>query len=451
MRSLPAPPHAELRLERKAVDQIEVEVCLITRLFGGGARKGEIDRRSWLRPPAFKSALRFWWRAGHAHLFESLAELRRQEDRIFGSAARFERDAEGQRVIRGGPGLVEVEVDALGNDHESDQPWIAKQLVAYSKESVPLNLAYFAAQEQTGRDGAAKRPARKLLAPGFRTDARLKMRLLGASPDDRSQVLDALRLWLALGGVGARTRRGAGAIAPNDLATAKKLENPRSRSELGHWLRRWFRPPHGSGASFGVWSLAACQAALIGPEFSSATEAQSVALEVLANFRQDRIQGKSLWPESDAVRLHAGMGGREKNRGRYPRSSLGLPIVLKFKDDVLKFKDDVVPAHTISAAKPNADSTTWTRVNRFASPILIRPVQIGWDYPQVFVPVVLIGPMTLPDDFRPLVERQDFLDTSREPSIEDVSLEYSFKEPATKVLEGLAKDYVSALGFERII
>jgi len=58
----------------------EFEVEIVTPLFLGGAD----PKKAELRAPSIKGALRFWWRALHAHL--SLEELKEQEGAIFGDA-----------------------------------------------------------------------------------------------------------------------------------------------------------------------------------------------------------------------------------------------------------------------------------------------------------------------------------------------------------------------------
>jgi hypothetical protein len=56
MRKPPVSPPDSLT--RKPVWDCEAKVELITRLFGGGAKTREVDKVSWLRSSAAKSALR---------------------------------------------------------------------------------------------------------------------------------------------------------------------------------------------------------------------------------------------------------------------------------------------------------------------------------------------------------------------------------------------------------
>ncbi len=402
MRPLPQDPATDLSTQRRADGSQEVEITLISRLFGGGARTRKLDERAWLRSAALKSALRFWWRAGQAHRFPDLATLRGEEARLFGEAARFGPKG----AIQGGPGLLSVEVpDAQlqGLGQESYEP----------VEGEAVNIAYFSAAEQK-RKGI---DAAKLGVPQKGTKAKLVLHLpVEASEADREQILDALRLWLVLGGVGSRTRRGAGAVAVTKEAAAAALGVPTSLAELKAFLRRWLHPPSDELHQHpGLWALAQAQAVLLGRGEGSAEAAHERLLAVLREVRQDRPHprewkgpkdwGQSRWPEGDALRLRVGVKPgakhppRSTNAERYPRATLGLPIVVHFKDEGAGGD----PAdHSISAALPSGGG--WLRLNRFASPLLLRPVQVWEEGQPRFVPVAWVGPYTLPSDARPLVE-----------------------------------------------
>lgn len=399
MRPLPKPPAVEVSAERATSWSEEVEVVLITQLFGGGARPRQLDERSWLRPAAFKSALRFWWRAGYAHRFPSLAALRTEEARLFGASARFGR--EGQ--ILGGPGLLEVEV-------EKAVPANLRQMRFEPEDGDVLNIAYFGARqkdEQPAFLGQAGQGGKALL--------RIQVHA-PVSAEDRAQLVGALRLWLVLGGVGSRTRRGAGAVAPVKEARARELEIPGSETELHTFLCSCLRPDEGTHTQKGLWHLAASRAVFVGRACREAVDAQKGLLEVLREFRQKRRHpqswrgpsgwGRSQWPEADAIRLRVGVPPGWKHQPnvthaeRFPRAALGLPIVMHFKDAPPHGQDP--GDFTISAARP--DGEAWSRVNRFASPLVLRPVQIWANGEKRFVPVAWVGPFTLPPDSRPLAE-----------------------------------------------
>lgn len=403
MRRLPDLPWQEIDVKRREKVTLSAKVHLTTRLYGGGARPGEIDERSWIRPPAFKSALRFWWRAGHAHLFASLAEMHQRESELFGSAARYR-----GKEIEGGQGLVSVRVEASPS-HQI--------LTAFfpSTQGDALNLAYFPAA--LAQD---ERPAARLGIPDpKKVHATLFIDLPAKTADeDCAEVLTALRLFLVLGGAGARARRGAGALGLFTEENARSLGVPTTRPELVEFLKQHAAPkPHAGPA--GVFSLAGCTALWLGAKSDgSAEKTQTLLLEMLREARQDRPHprnwqgsagwGRSRWPEADAIRFKTRRSNpsrpdwrhqpRAENQGLFPRAALGLPIILHFKDH-LPGQDP--PDQTISAFRPGRKEG---RISRFASPLLLRPVQI-WEKGQpAFLPLALLGPMTLPPQAIPLVE-----------------------------------------------
>jgi CRISPR-associated protein Cmr1 len=383
MRPEPKDPPA---LHRPEAQPLTFEVETITRLFGGGAKAKTVDERCWLRPPAAKSAIRSWWRAAVAHRYASLEALREAEGRIFGSPATF--DSEGR--IHGGPGFLSVRVRQLARPNP--EPYAAGQGDA-------LNVAYFAGAGMGGERAA------DLLPPG--TKAKVEIGLEAKDGDAAEAVREGLRVWLTLGGAGARTRRGAGALALRAAATARSLGVPADVEELKAFLRR--HCPHETSVTIeSVFSLARRRKVLLGHPCSSGEEAQRKLLEALREARQDRPHptswrgpagwGRSRWPEADAIRLHEGRGPyahppNPANSGKYPRAALGLPIVVHFKDHP-------EPAdHQILATRPVEDVT----FERYTSPILLRPVRI-WPGKEVrYIPVAIFTECTLPQDCIPLI------------------------------------------------
>lgn len=443
MRSIPERPADDLDTNRPSAKGLEVEVCLITRLYGGGNRVGQIDERSWIRPSAFKSALRFWWRAGHAHLFTSLSELHQNEARLFGSPARFTTG----KQIEGGPGLIEAQVEnALPSNLEvaAFQPRDNEAL-----QGNALTLAYFPA----ALDDKADVTQMLALPAGTKksTHAKLIVRWeKGANHDDVEQIKNALRLFLVLGGVGARSRRGAGALAVTQEANARELGVPTTPAELDSFLKRTVNAEPAATTLSNIWHLAAAKMIWRGRKSSDTGEASQIQLlELLREVRQDRPHpsdwkggkawGRSRWPEADAIRIHSRPYHRIspdwrhqpklENAGKYPRAALGLPIVVKFKDDNRPGQDP--PKHTISAALPGQEPT---RLNRFASPLLLRPVRV-WEHGLArYLPVAVLGPLTLPKETIALVELES--NQQKELQTSDLVAGYRIVENAEEKVFG---------------
>lgn len=385
----PSPPPPPESVKWKPTWHCKTRVVLITRLFGGGAKTREIDKISWLRSSAAKSALRAWWRSAHAHEFPSLAALRECEQSLFGAPGTF--DADGK--VHGGPGPLEV----LTHSQLTTSPVDYREPV-----SNPLNYALFPAQ------GMGQAPA-KVVAVSEKNWATVK--LMVRSNDDTfcQAYLNALQLWLTFGGVGSRTRRGAGAVAAANLEEAAKVGLPLTLHQLEGFLAETCRRQEVPKALESVFCLARTRRIFVGSLQPNGEEAQKRLLSVLREARQDRPRppaaswGRSRWPEADAIRLKVDpkKGWRHSpnraNADQYPRAALGLPIVLHYKDD----PPVEPPEHHILAALP--DEKGWRKLDRYSSPILVRPVRVWEQGREQYVPVALFTDCTFPTSVRPLV------------------------------------------------
>lgn len=391
MRTAPEFPTALSIARRLPIWEATFEVQLITRLFGGGAQPRKIDERSWLRPSALKSALRFWWRSAYGHGFPTIEDLRAREGDLFGTSARFGPRGE----VEGGPGIVRLEVRdaARPTTRDFSEPPHSALQGAYFP-AAPLGQA-----------------AAKLGEPGATARVRIAIEARRGQEIDEAtvaQIQTALRLWLVLGGVGSRTRRGAGAIALRTEKAARDLGVPATVEELETFLRRLCLQ---SGSPHpGVFSLARTVQVLVGSAAATGEQAQIDLLETLREARQDRVHpatwrgpegwGRTRWPEADAIRLkvnptHAWRHAPDvRNAGRYPRAALGLPIVFHYQPP------NEPPNQTLTAAR----RTDRTRITRYSSPIVLRPVRLWVAGREKAVPIALFTACTLPADALAVVE-----------------------------------------------
>ena len=196
----------------------------------------------------------------------------------------------------------------------------------------------------------------KLLKQGYGFN--LTLRLDGSVTDSqRRQVEQALRWWASFAGVGARTRRGVGAIKLN--GNLDRLR-PVSKEEV--------EALHGQ--------------MVLGRRRNDALGAWTEAVEALQSFRQGlgvgrnrqhggNRPGRSRWPEPDAIRE---IFGRHTPRhepehpakGMFPRAAFGLPLVFHFKDP------DDPKGPTLEPAEKGRE--------RMASPLILRPYFDGTGY-----------------------------------------------------------------------
>ena len=277
---------------------------LVTPMYGGGVTAGEVDRAMPIRASALRGQLRFWWRLlyGGGRASKDVFE---EECAIWGGISAKEPRAS----------QVRVRVDCEPIDH--------KLLVPAAHRDVP---GYGLILDQQG-------PPAELLKQGYEFELTLEF----DGEERRDQVLTALRWWANFGGVGARTRRGFGAVQATGVAGL----NPVTRDEA---------------ESGGVWFLEGQPAA--------ALQAWKQALQALQVFRQGAgvgragaRRGRSNWPEAETIRRMA-KGRRAEHRGTpfFPRAAFGLPIVFQFTGE----------AH-LNDTLEGADH------ERMASPLILRP------------------------------------------------------------------------------
>ncbi len=296
---------------------------LLTPLFGGGVEPKTKDPVTVVRATEVRGQLRFFWRAVRGWQAEgSLDRLRDLEAKVFGSTERSsplvvflktEKEGETKHVF----------VDQPGKGFPKAQPEVAHPYLAF-----PL---------QRNNQDPKNYPVQ--VGVVFRLTLRFPKELI-------EEVEAALWAWETFGGIGARTRRGFGAIA-------REGSSPPKEEEIRERLRRYSRP---AGWPEGVPHLTPGSLVRVVP-----LSWREVA-ERYQKFRQDRTgqggrPGKNRWPEPDALRRLLTQRAPQASPDKFPRGQFGLPIIFHFKDKTL-------PNTTLKGAKDE----------RLASPLLFRPL-----------------------------------------------------------------------------
>lgn len=345
-RALPSSLKQALALpeQKPGPDALEVEIDVAPWLFGGGVKPRESDPLTRVRPASVLGAVQACWRL----LAEAkdLDTLRTQERAVFGgagTAAPFRLAVTKQR-----PGK---EVPAPGINASGGY------------------LAFPAREERTTR-----RPAMTLWSD---VGARLTF-LADREPTLPESLRRAVELWLLIGGVGGRTRRGLGAVqARNGDLEVKGVD------DLGRRLHRLLdsapRAPKCNGTVRSVREVWLTEAS-----FQDANTCLAKLEAWYRSYRQDRRPpkaggrpGRSYWDEPEQIRCltrrrdpsHPPLPmAPNRHPPGFARAALGLPIVFHFKD-----RGDP-PTTTLvgQKAKPSTD-----RVERLASPLWFRPVRVG--------------------------------------------------------------------------
>jgi CRISPR-associated protein Cmr1 len=356
---------------------LDLTIAVVTPLFGGGYETGAADPELPVRAATVRGHLRFWWRACNAHRYASAAALFEDEARLWGQTHR-------EGLVHA-PSAIDVEVRILkagtatpGNYTLGELRWVDDR-DPDPRNSYPAYALFPFRGERPQRGKPGKAPSPGLL------DVEFSLKLF-ANADVPSRQHSALQSaaeaavwgWVALGGIGARTRRGCGALWCNDerFAPIRAM----SAAEAVVWLAGQCSR-HAGGDVLDdcppLPLLAGARVALKSGRLN-AIAAWREAVNVMKDFRQgdgqqnersgrfDRF-GRTLWPEADSVRAAAGLDmDRRANvhpaQPYYPRAELGLPIVFHFKDT------NEPADHTLQVALP--------RATRMASPVILKPLMV---------------------------------------------------------------------------
>ena len=394
MRQAPRKPNeAESKIEPAKNDNLIVQMReyeLITPLFGGGVEPGQCDDLTPIRGTEIRGHLRFWWRATRGGRYgDDLDALRKDEALIWGAAS----TAKAPR-----PAQVQIVVESRA----TGQP------IRYRELDPDLQYAAFPLQE-------GNKPIRSGVRFALRISFPQKIEFL--DENGRTQVFKnvtaeveaALWAWEAFGGVGARTRRGFGAlrcthkdgVAFSFAPAANNLDEVRNLIDDGlyeHLIEgKWPKDvPHLSVDIF------YCRISLVK---RSSDEAWKTLIGGLKKFRQHRPGfGRSRWPEPDAIRKltkqwlkpgvkepsHPGHLPNPNNSGKFPRAAFGLPIVFHFKDS-----DEANPTNTDK--DPRDVVLRLLSHDRLASPLILRPLCLS-EGRYVGIAILLEGTLQ-PEDF----------------------------------------------------
>lgn len=346
----------------------DYHISLVTPLFGGGVAAGAPDETLPIRGTSIRGQLQFWWRATRGAGFASHKALSAGHAEIWGT------------IDRASPVEIEVrEVTASPVRPCARYEWNPKarggqggwRLVWESPfVSSPLSYALFpfqGSQPRSGEHDSGVSPAKCIVEASF------TLRLRYPQEFDE-EVETAARYWVNFGGLGARTRRGCGALLCKELAA----KNP---DDLGGWFAAASTGGTGNGRE---WPTAP-DGALVGNEPEAPLEAWKKAIGLLQKFRQgegigrnpghDGRPGRSRYPEPEVIRRVTARRSREHARlaqipdDAFPRAEFGLPIGFHFKDEWSGDPPDTV------LYPPNADDGESRE--RMASPLILKPLALA--------------------------------------------------------------------------
>ena len=310
-----SPPTGEVLRNARRKSAIEVKLSLITPMFGGSADAGQVDPHRPVTAKSIRGHLRFWWRACRAGQFRSVDDMFRREAEIWGAAAEFNNKG----GLEQGPGAVDLEVEVTN----------AELIRKASRESGPQERVFMF---------PFQRPAAEPLR-----DVSFTLRLFLKSEGFKEDVRDALIAWILFGGVGARTRRGCGALK----LEGELKDYPSDVNALRNWAGRLPTPPPEPW----ITCLSGVRAVL--GKADSAEKAWPSLGTYWSRFRKGHSGGR--WPDHEVLKQ---LRGDEKSLSLV-KPFLGLPIVYQ-----------PFPGSFVGTVEPE-DS------GRMASPVILKPLALG--------------------------------------------------------------------------
>jgi CRISPR-associated protein Cmr1 len=199
----------------------------------------------------------------------------------------------------------------------------------------------------------------------------VKFCLIISFPKDKKEEIEAaLWAWETFGGLGARTRRGFGALHLLEIGGDAYQALPTSRN-VEQWIRDEARK-HNGGSDFPTdfpHLNSEIQLAVIRPSGTpTPMRAWNTLIKKLQDFRLQKDEhNRSAWPEADTIRKIVGKSTKNipPSPQTFPRAAFGLPIIFHFTGD------DAPKDSTLNEA--DLQSQQREHKERFASPLILRP------------------------------------------------------------------------------
>ena len=341
--------------KRSEGDTLTYDCTLVTPMYGGGVQAGVVDQTMPIRATAIRGQLRFWWRLLNRKRFANTHDMFKAERAIWGGLGDETTLAKSKvRVSATSNGSQPRGLQRAATYTQRDGKWRGPDFGNYP------GYALFPGQGKSERGQITEEP-KLLLKEGMAFKLTLHLDP-GLDSDQQAQILAALHWWASFGGVGARTRRGCGAVQVLD---AKKQ----------------FIGVGEQDAAAQGWRL------VLSGFSGNAVEVWEKAIEHLRDFRQKPgiarnlgqgpRPGRSRWPEPDAIRRITGDAAEEHQPAHpagnaFPRAAFGLPIITHFKQEREWRRLD--PQDTTLKPIPNNSEKP---TERMASPLILRPYYDG--------------------------------------------------------------------------
>lgn len=345
-------------LPKVGQQQIVLGYELVTPMYGGGKESQKPDMAMPVRASAIRGQLRAWWRLLASSQYDAKT-LRTEEFDLWGGPDKNTPKA--SRVM-----LQVRHVDKVKAD-----PWATYEkrpdgrYAGLPKPQPWANAAYALFPAQGKASGASiEQPPHELIKAGMTFELVIGF---SAPINAKQQELlwQSVRWWSQFGGLGARTRRGLGAIQ------LKQVSDHSLKETLLKNIDAKEAQQHG------------CTLVKIGRPSRDATQAWTDAIGKLQRFRQGvdlgrnagqqaNRPGRSRWPEADSIREVMRKSDPQHRpvhpaRQSFPRAAFGLPIIFHFQSRTDPGDTSLNPIFNGKKAE------------RMSSPIILRPTNDAQD------------------------------------------------------------------------
>lgn len=350
------PNVAMAHVTKQVQSSITLDCQLVTPLYSGGVKAHTIDQSMPIRVSSIRGQLRFWWRLLATHLWKlgDVNAIRQAEADLWGGIGD---KTKASKVFLRIDTIKNLEIEKWAEyqpNHNGNLQLMPKVWAQAPYALFPAQGSIIEEPHELAREGLTWQ-----LGISFAENIKFDSKDSGYDPnitkEQRKQVWEAIRWWSSFGGVGARTRRGLGAIK---VMLNNKLITPITAQEA---------------------SDAGC--CLVLKSKNNAYDAWTYAVNKMKTFRQigvgrNNYNSRSRWPEPDAIRRITGQSlpkhaERLTTENIFPRAAYGLPIIFKFKDG--GDTTDTDPIQTTLTAVRICENNKEVKLDRMASPIILRP------------------------------------------------------------------------------
>ncbi len=395
-------PKAPSKIEKLDKPESITQVCkyeLITPLFGGGVKAGEADQITTIRGSSIRGQLRFWWRACRGGAFANLEQMKKAEDAIWGTASKDKKGEKPASKVQ-----VFVEVQKHG---KAVKPFELSQQNVQGRIKLRIDLRENIAPSYAAFPLRPQKLHQNMQLKEILNDISFTLNITYPKTL-QSDIEAALWAWETFGGIGARTRRGFGAISlvsidqkPVTLPAINNFEsfiNQQLKKHVVDVVKWPLDLPH--------LSKNLVYKSTSKPNFTTANLVWSHLIRTLRDFRQERNPGsrpnrpgRSRWPEPDYIRgltgQHTSSHSPTNKLNKFPRAAFGLPIIFQFNPDDYNrnnpYDPNFDPRTTMLTLSGNSIES-----DRLASPLILRPIKCSNGY--VGLAAILEGTQRLLDN-----------------------------------------------------